>query len=75
MSRFAQAIADLKGEKVRFYLGGGDRGYVQGPVMEIEENYIYLEKPGEIRGTMHTIAINADHVLFYEIDRLVDVDH
>ena len=64
MSRFAQSISDLKGQKVRFYLGGGDRGYIQGPVVNVEENYIYIEKDGEIRGTMHTISINADHVRF-----------
>ncbi|MHC4550902.1 MAG: hypothetical protein ACYTEZ_19275 [Planctomycetota bacterium] len=71
MSKFAESLAGLEGKKVRFYLGGGDRGYVQGPVKKVSDNYIFIEKEGEIRGTMHTITINADDVRYYEIDTLV----
>ena len=74
MSNFADAVSALKGEKVRFYLGGGDRGFVQGPVKKVEGNYIHIEKQGEIRGTMHTIVINADTVRYYEIDRIVPTE-
>lgn len=72
MSRFFESIAELTDRKVRFYVGGGDRGYVQGPVAKVDGNLIYIEKEGEIRGTIHTITINAETVLFYEIDKLVE---
>ena len=68
MSKFLSAVHELKGKKVRFYLGGGDRGYVQGPVVRVEDDLIYILKEGEIRGTMHAITLNAKQVLFYEID-------
>lgn len=71
MSKFAEALAGLTGQKVRFYTGGGKDGYVQGPVKSVEGNLIYIEKEGEIRGTMHTISINAEYIRFYEIDILV----
>jgi hypothetical protein len=71
MSRFAEALSELEGKKVRFYLGGGQGGYVQGPVKKVDGNLIYIEKEGEIRGTMHTITIHADSIRFYEIDILV----
>lgn len=74
MSKFGEAVAKLKGKKVRFFVGGGDRGWVQGPVAEVDGNHIYIEKEGEIRGTVHTITINADAIRYYEIDRLTDVD-
>jgi hypothetical protein len=74
MSRFYESMADLVKKKVRFYVGGGEKGFVQGPVMRVEGNMIYIEKEGEIRGTMHTITLNADSVRFYEIDKLVATD-
>jgi len=67
---FREALEKLAGQKVRFYLGGGDRGYVQGPVAKVEGNFIYIEKDGPIRGTIQTISINADFVHYYEIDKL-----
>ena len=71
MSQFHQSLADLKGKKARFYVGGGDRGFVQGPVERVDGNLIYIQKQGEIRGTMHTITINADTVRYYEMDIVV----
>jgi hypothetical protein len=71
MSKFAESVAALEGQKVRFYLGGGDAGFVQGPVKSVDGNRIYIEKEGEIRGTMHTITINADDVRYFEIDILI----
>lgn len=71
MSRFFESLADLTKKKVRFYVGGGDRGFVQGPVIKVEGNMIHIEKEGEIRGTMHAITVNADTVRYYEIDKLV----
>lgn len=68
MSKFLEAIGGLAGEKVRFYTGGGDRGYIQGPVKKVEGDLIYIEKEGEIRGTVHTITVHADSVRYYEID-------
>jgi len=70
MSEYTDAIAKLGGRKVRFYVGGGDRGYIQGPVVRVAGNLVYIEKEGEIRGTLHTITINADAVRYYEIDTL-----
>ena len=68
MSRFADSIKDLQGKKVRFFLGGGAQGYIQGPVMKVEDDLIYIEKEGEIRGTQHVITIHAAAVRFYEFD-------
>lgn len=68
MSKFSNAIDELKGKKVRFYVGGGKEGFVQGRVERVDGNLIYIQKEGEIRGTMHTISINADAVRFFEID-------
>ena len=70
-SEFEKSIAQLATKKVRFYVGGGDRGYVQGPVKKVEGDLIYIEKEGEIRGTMHTISIRTTAVRFYEFDTLV----
>jgi len=70
MSRFGEALADLTGQKVRFYVGGGDRGYVQGPVVKVEGDMIYIEKEGQIRGTLQTMTINANTIRYYEIDML-----
>ena len=70
MSKFLEATGELKGKKVRFFLGGGERGLVQGPVIRVDGDLIYIEKEGEIRGTMHTITVNANYVRYYEIDIL-----
>ncbi|MGH7163517.1 MAG: hypothetical protein ACREID_08530 [Planctomycetota bacterium] len=70
MSKFNTALSELAGKKVRFYLGGGDRGVVQGPVDRVDGNLIFIQKEGEIRGTLHTITINADLVRYFEIDVL-----
>jgi hypothetical protein len=74
MSRFYESIADLVKKKVRFYVGGGEKGFVQGPVTKVDGNVIYIEKEGEIRGPMHTITLNIDAIRFYEIDKLVATD-
>ena len=71
-SRFLEAVKGLAGKKVRFYTGGGDRGYVQGPVKRVDGDLIYIEKEGEIRGTLNTLTIHASAVRYYEIDVLVD---
>jgi folate-dependent phosphoribosylglycinamide formyltransferase PurN len=71
-NRFAEAIRGLTGVKARFYVGGGERGYFQGPVVKVDGNLIYIEKQGPIRGTIQTITINADYVVYYEIDKLVN---
>lgn len=73
-SEFLKAIQGLEGKKVRFYTGGGDRGFVQGPVVRVAGDLVYIEKEGEIRGTVHTLTIHAASVRYYEIDRLVDTD-
>jgi len=73
-SEFLKAVQGLQGKKVRFYTGGGDRGFIQGPVLKVEGDMIYVEKEGEIRGTVHTLTISAHAVRYYEIDRLVDTD-
>ena len=73
-SDFYKAIQNLAGQKVRFYTGGGDRGFIQGPVVRVEGDMIYVEKEGEIRGTVHTLTIHAGSVRYYEIDRLVQTD-
>ena len=44
MSKFANTVQELGGKKVRFYLGGGELGYVQGPVKKVEDDLIYIEK-------------------------------
>ncbi|MHC4973207.1 MAG: hypothetical protein ACYTG3_12830 [Planctomycetota bacterium] len=71
MSKFAEALAGLAGKKVRFFLGGGEKGFVQGPVKWVDGDRIVIQKEGEIRGTMHTISIRADQVRYFEIDTLV----
>jgi len=71
-SQFLQAIRNLAGKKVRFYTGGGDRGFVQGPVKKVDGDLIYVEKQGDIRGTIHAMTISAHSVRYYEIDLLVD---
>ncbi len=70
-NRFLEEIRKLPGQKVRFYLGGGERGYLQGPVVKVEGNFLYIEKEGPIRGTIQTISINAEFIHYYEIDKLV----
>jgi len=75
MSKFTNAIEGLAGKKVRFYVGGGDKGIIQGPVDRVEGNMIYIAKEGEIRGTIHTITINADAVRYFEIDTLASQKH
>ena len=70
-SQFLQTVRELAGKKVRFYTGGGDRGYVQGPVRRVDGDLIYIEKEGEIRGTLNTLTIHAASVRYYEIDVLV----
>ncbi len=70
MSEFHAAVAKLAGQKVRFFVGGAELGYVQGPVVKAEGNMIHIEKEGEIRGTIHTITINVDQIRYYEIDKL-----
>ena len=71
MSNFAEALADLAGKKVRFFVGGGERGFIQGPVKKVDGDRIVIEKEGEIRGTMHTISVRAGDVRYFEIDTLV----
>ena len=72
MSKFFEGISALEGQKVRFFLGGDETGIVQGPVKKVDGNMIYIVKDGDIRGTMHTITVNADAVRYYEIDILVE---
>jgi len=74
MSKFYDAISALQGQKVRFYLGGGERGFVQGPVTRVEDDLVFIEKEGEIRGTLHTITIHATQVRFFEIDTITRTD-
>ena len=71
MSKFVSALSELQGKKVRFYVGGGEKGYVQGPVERVDGNLIYILKEGEIRGTMHAITVNADEVRYFEQDILL----
>ena len=71
-SQFMESIRNLAGKKVRFYTGGGDRGFVQGPVNKVDGDLIYVEKQGDIRGTIHSLTISANSVRYYEIDQLVD---
>ena len=68
--RFLDEIRKLVGQKARFYVGGGERGYLQGPVVRVEGNFLYIEKEGPIRGTIQTISINANFIHYYEIDKL-----
>ena len=70
MSKYLESFADLAGKKVRFYTGGGDRGLVQGPVVKVDGDLVYIEKEGQIRGTLHAITVNASFVHYYEIDTL-----
>ena len=74
MSKFMQALAGLEGKKVRFFVGGGEGGWVQGPVTKVDEDLIHIEKEGEIRGTMHAITLHATAVRYYEIDIVVADD-
>lgn len=71
-SQFMESVRNLAGKKVRFYTGGGDRGFVQGPVNKVDGDLIYIEKQGDIRGTVQTLTISARSVRYYEIDTLVD---
>ncbi len=71
MSKFVSSISELQGKKVRFFVGGGEKGYVQGPVERVDGNLIYILKEGEIRGTMHAITVNADDIRYYEQDILL----
>jgi hypothetical protein len=71
MSNFAEALTGLAGKKVRFFVGGGERGFIQGPVKRVDGDRIVIQKEGEIRGTMHTISVRADDVRYFEIDTLV----
>jgi len=70
MSKFLEAIKALEGKKARFFLGGGDRGWIQGPIRKVDGNLLYIEKDGEIRGTLHCITVNADAIRYFEMDRL-----
>lgn len=74
MSRFASALKDLEGRKVRFYVGGGAQGYIQGPVIRVEDDLIYIEKEGEIRGTQHVITLHSAAVRYFEFDTVVRKD-
>jgi hypothetical protein len=69
-NRFFEELKKLAGQKVRFYMGGGERGYLQGPVVKVDGNFIYIEKEGPIRGTIQTMSLNANYVVYYEIDKL-----
>ena len=71
MSKFVSTLSELQGKKVRFFVGGGEKGYVQGPVERVDGNMIYILKEGEIRGTMHAITVNADEVRYFEQDILL----
>ncbi len=71
MSKFVSSLSELQGKKVRLFVGGGDKGYVQGPVERVDGNLIYILKEGEIRGTMHAITVNADEVRYFEQDILL----
>ncbi|MEM8886232.1 MAG: hypothetical protein AAGD14_19390 [Planctomycetota bacterium] len=73
-SQFLQSIRELAGKKVRFYTGGGDRGFVQGPVARVDGDLIYIEKQGDIKGTLYTLTLHATAVRYYEIDKLVDTE-
>ncbi len=70
MSKFVSSISELQGKKIRFFVGGGERGYVQGPVERVDGNLIYILKEGEIRGTMHAITVIAETVRYFEQDIL-----
>jgi hypothetical protein len=68
MSKFNEEIAALKDRKVRFYTGGGESGFVQGPVIKVEGDLIYIEKEGAIRGTRHGITIQTSQIRYFEIE-------
>ncbi|MHC4931095.1 MAG: hypothetical protein ACYTGV_02765 [Planctomycetota bacterium] len=68
MSKFIEELAALKDKKVRFYTGGGDSGFIQGPVIKVEGDLVYIEKEGAIRGTRHGITIQAGHIRYFEIE-------
>jgi hypothetical protein len=40
-------------------------------VRRVDGDLIYIEKEGEIRGTLNTLTIHAAAVRYYEIDVLV----
>ena len=73
MSKFFESLTELAGKKVRFFVGGGESGFVQGPVKKIEGDLIFLEKDGDIRGTRHIITVSAAAVRYYEMDELVEL--
>ena len=73
MSKFQESISELPGRKIRFFLGGGESGFVQGPVTKVEGDMIFIEKDGDIRGTMHNITVNANDVRYFEEDVLLDL--
>ena len=67
--REVRAVLAAHDDLVGIYsVGGGNRGYIQGPVKRVDGDLIYIEKEGEIRGTMHTITVHASSVRYYEID-------
>ena len=74
MSKFSGAISELGGKKVRFYLGGGELGLVRGTVHHVDGNLIYIQEAGGIHGTVHTVTLNAEHVRFYEIDLIGNIE-
>jgi len=67
---FRDALSKLAGQKARIYMGGGERGYIQGPIVRVEGNFLYIEKDGPIRGTIQTISVNVEFIHYYEIDKL-----
>ncbi|MFQ5843545.1 MAG: hypothetical protein ACE5JG_01000 [Planctomycetota bacterium] len=73
MSKFAQAVSELAGKKVRFYLGG-EEGFVRGRVARVDGNMIFIQEAGSIHGTIHTVTINAEHVRYFEIELIGTLD-
>ena len=73
MSKFSGAVSELGGKKVRFYLGGGEEGLVRGTVHRVDGNLIYIQEAGAIHGTVHTVTINADHLRYYEIELIGNI--
>ena len=74
MSKFSSDISELRGKKVRFYMGGGAEGIVRGTVHHVDGNLIYIQESGAIHGTVHTVTLNAEHVRFYEIDLIGNIE-
>ena len=74
MSNFLSALQDLQGKKARFFVGGGDRGLIQGPIQKVDGDVVFIMKEGEIRGTMHAITINANEIRYFEQDILVETE-